>query len=227
MNIIDNKATLSDIGENISVYKNWMKYKQYLLDGEWHVHTNYTDGTNSVFELCQEFENLGIPLVAFTEHVRKELTYDFNQFLSDIEKAREEFDLIILSGCEVKVLPNGELDVEEWILRDVDYPIFAFHSFPKDIFLYVESLERVLKNKYVNSWAHPGAFLLRKGLELPEKDLIDIFKLMEKQDVLLEINGKYGVPSEKWMREAKKYNVGFVRGSDVHYIEYLEGKYNE
>jgi histidinol phosphatase-like PHP family hydrolase len=65
---------------------------------------------------------------------------------------------------------------------------------------------------------------LRKGLELPEKDLIDIFKLMEKQEVLLEINRKYGVPSEKWIRIAKKYNVGTIKGSDVHCIEDLEGE---
>lgn len=208
--------------KDISVYKNWMKYRQYLLDGQWHVHTNYTDGKNSVFELCQEFKNLGIPLVAFTEHVRKELTYDFNQFLEDIEKAREEFDLIILSGCEAKVLPSGELDVEDGILRNVDYPIFAFHSFPEDIDLYTKCLKSVLKNKYVNTWAHPGAFLLRKGLELPEKELIKIFKLMGEQDVLLEINRKYSVPSEKWISMARRYNVRMVKGSDVHSIEDLE-----
>ena len=208
--------------EDISVYKNWMKYRQYLLDGEWHVHTNYTDGKNSVFELCLEFKNLGIPLVAFTEHVRKELTYDFNQFLEDIEKAREEFDLIILSGCEAKVLPSGELDVEDWILRDVDYPIFAFHSFPKDIDLYIKCLKNVLKKKYVNTWAHPGAFLLRRGLELPEKELIDIFKLIGKQNVLLEVNKKYNVPHRAWLDIAERYNVKTVKGNDIHSIGDLE-----
>jgi DNA polymerase (family 10)/putative hydrolase len=84
--------------------KTWKKYVDYLLEGEWHIHTNYTDGKNTVFEYCEKAVEIGIPLLAFTEHVRKELTYDFNQFLNEIEEAREEFDLIILSGCEAKVL---------------------------------------------------------------------------------------------------------------------------
>lgn len=221
------KITLSNF-ERCFVLKKWKKYKDYLEMGCWHVHTNYTDGENSVDEYCLKTVKLKIPLIAFTEHVRKELTYDFNQFLEDIEKARGEFpELIILSGVEAKVLPNGELDVEELILREVDYPIFAFHSFPKDIDLYIESLNSVLRNKYVNTWAHPGAFLLRHGLELPEKELIKIFKLMREQDVLLEINRKYEVPIEKWMSIARRWNVGLVRGDDVHCIgEYKGVGYN-
>lgn len=203
--------------------KTWKKYIDYLLVGEWHIHTGYTDGNNSVFEYCEKAVEVSTPLLAFTEHVRKNLNYDFNSFLNEIEKAREEFDLIILSGCEAKVLPGGELDVEEWILREVDYPIFAFHSFPEDIDIYTESLKSVLRNGYVNAWAHPGIFLSRNGLELPEKDLIYIFELMGKQDVLLEMNRKYSVPSEKWVSVARDYTVRLVNGNDIHSIEEYEG----
>lgn len=202
--------------------KTWKKYIDYLLVGEWHIHTSYTDGNNSVFEYCEKAIEVGIPLLTFTEHVRKNLNYDFNSFLNEVEKAREEFDLIILSGCEAKVLPNGELDVEEWILREVDYPIFAFHSFPEDIDIYAESLKSVLRNGYVNAWAHPGIFLSRNSLELPEKDLIYIFELMGKQDVLLEMNRKYSVPSEKWVSVARDYTVRLVNGNDIHSIEECE-----
>jgi DNA polymerase (family 10)/putative hydrolase len=207
--------------------KTWKKYVDYLLEGEWHIHTNYTDGKNTVFEYCEKAVEIGIPLLAFTEHVRKELTYDFNQFLNEIEEAREEFDLIILSGCEAKVLPSGALDVEEWILREVDYPIFAFHSFPEDVGIYIESLKSVLRNRYVNTWAHPGAFLLRYGLELSEKKLNKIFTLMEEQNVLLEVNKKYKVPLGAWLDVAERYNVKTVTGNDVHSIEDLETERSE
>lgn len=202
--------------------KIWKKYIDYLLEGEWHIHTSYTDGKNSVHEYCEKATELKIPLLAFTEHVRKNLNYDFNNFLNDIEKAREEFDLIILSGCEAKVLQNGELDVEEKILKDIDYPVFAFHSFPGDIDLYIESLKSVLRNKYVNTWAHPGIFLLRHNLEIPEKELIEIFGLMGRYGVLLEVNKKYKVPFRVWFDIAEKYNVKIVTGNDIHSIENLE-----
>ncbi len=199
--------------------KTWEKYSEYLLKGEWHIHTNYTDGKNSVYECCQKAAEVGIPLVAFTEHVKKHLDYDFCSFLNDIDKAKEEFDLIILSGCETKVLPNGDLDVNDDILKEIDYPIFAFHSFPADVGIYFDSLKSVLKNKYVNTWAHPGAFLKKKGLQIPDDQLVIILNLMSKQKILLEINCKYDVPSAKWIDLAKMSDICLVRGSDVHNID--------
>ncbi|KAF5426106.1 MAG: PHP domain-containing protein [Candidatus Methanomarinus sp.] len=199
--------------------KTWEKYSEYLLKGEWHIHTNYTDGKNSVYDYCQKAVEVGIPLVAFTEHVRKNLNYDFCSFLDDIDKVKEEFDLIILSGCEAKVLPNGDLDVNDEILKEIDYPIFAFHSFPADVDIYFNSLKNVLKNKYVNTWAHPGAFLEKKHLQIPDDQFVEILNSMSKRKILLEMNCKYDVPSPKWIDLAKISDICLVKGSDVHNIE--------
>jgi len=204
--------------------KTWMKYKKYLLVGEWHVHTSYTDGRNSVFEMCARAEELGIPLIAFTEHVRKNLSYDFNEFLSDIERARDEFpELVILSGFEAKVLPDCTLDVKKDLFREVDYPIFAFHSFPDDKELYLECLRRVIRDPYVNTWAHPGLFLRRKGYDLEMSVLGEVFELMKRYDVLLEVNAKYALPSKEWISFAREVGVNLVRGSDAHSINEIGG----
>jgi len=203
--------------------KIWERYKNYLLTGEWHIHTKYTDGKNSVLEICKKAVKVKIPLVAFTEHVRKQLTYDFSEFLNDIENAREQFpELIILSGIEAKVLPDGTLDVSKGIIKTVDYPIFAFHSFPEDRELYINCLKKVVRNRYVNTWAHPGLFLERTGFNIGSDTLRDIFHLMQKNHVLLEINKKYSLPSRNWINLASKVGVITVRGSDVHKVEDLE-----
>ena len=196
--------------------KVWGKYATYLLEGEWHIHTSYTDGENTVFEYCQKAVEEGIPLVAFTEHVRRNLNYDFRSFLNEIEQVRAKFNLVILSGCEAKVLPGGELDIEDWVLQEVDYPIFAFHSFPNDIEEYLRSLKVILSNMYVNTWAHPGLFIIRYGLNLSDKELIEIFQLMNWYDVLLEINEKYGMPLIGWLDLARSLDVRLVRGGDIH-----------
>lgn len=197
--------------------KNWMKYIDHLSSSEWHIHTNYSDGRDDISDYCQRAVEIGLPLVAFTEHVRRNLSYDFNSFLQDIESARDEFEIIILSGCEAKVLPSGELDVDEHILKAVDYPIFSFHSFPEDLELYVKCLKGALKNPYVNAWAHPGTLSYKK-IDLPESELAEIFSLMKEREVLLEINRKYDLPKERWVRMAKEYGVKTVKGSDVHQI---------
>jgi len=199
--------------------KIWKYYSQYLLSGEWHIHTNYTDGDNSIDDYCKKAVELGIPLVAFTEHVRQNLSYDFNDYLEDIENAREQYDLIILSGCEAKVLPNGSLDVDYSILEQVDYPIFAFHSFPEDISVYLDALYDILVVPYVNTWAHPGLFLENSGLALSEGELSQIFKVLKKNEILIELNRKYDAPPNAWINLARQYGVNFVRGSDCHCIE--------
>ncbi len=204
--------------------KIWKRYAGYLLTGEWHVHTNYTDGKNTVFEICDWASRQGIPLVAFTEHVRRRLSYDFDKFLEDLEKAKAEFpELIILSGVEAKVLPDCGLDVADDIIKMVDYPIFAFHSFPRDVDLYLKCLKRVIRNRYVNAWAHPGLFLNRYNLVVPQKELVRIFELMREYDVLLEINSRYNLPPSSWQMLAEVIGVSMVRGSDLHEVQTLLG----
>ncbi len=200
--------------------KSWKRYTDYLSSAEWHIHTKYSDGRDDIRDYCQRAVEIGTPLVAFTEHVRKNLSYNFSSFLEDIEVARGEFDLIILSGCEAKVLPSGELDVDEEVLMAVDYPIFSFHSFPDDLELYVKCVKSALKNPYVNAWAHPGT-LSGEKIDLPESELAEVFILMKEREVLLEINRKYDLPKERWVKMAKGYGVKTVKGSDVHCIEDL------
>jgi putative hydrolase len=199
--------------------KVWREHEDHLLLGEWHIHTSYTDGEGSIFAYCQKAVDLGIPLLAFTEHVRRSPNYDFHAFLRDIDAAQEDFDLIILSGCEAKILPGGELDADDALLGEVDYPVFSFHSFPNDMELRLSSLEAALKNRYVNAWAHP---VTSQGMDFPEDRLREIFDLMRNRDVLFELNEKYGDPAEDRMTLARGRGVSFVRGSDVHFVEDLK-----
>ncbi len=202
--------------------KTWEEYKDFLMKGNWHIHTSYTDGKNTVFDYCREAIKRNVPLLAFTEHVRKEVRYNFDKLLEDIDKAREEFpDLIILSGCEAKVLPDGTLDVNKKLIKKVDYPIMAYHSFPKDKELYLKTLKKTIKNPFVNSWAHPGLFLNKTGFELKDEELGEIFELMKKHRVLLEINKKYELPPEQWIKQAKRKGVLLVRGNDTHSVNEL------
>jgi DNA polymerase (family 10)/putative hydrolase len=196
--------------------KIWQKYNKFLQTGQWHIHTSFTDGKDTVNEYCDIAQKKGIPLVAFTEHVRKSLNYDFNDFLSQIDQAQEKYEIIILSGCETKVLPNGDLDVEKSVIAQVDYPIFAFHTFPKDISIYIKCLKKVIKIPNINTWAHPGHFLLKNNLKLDIMDLKEILELIKKYDVLIEINDRYKVPSNEWMKEIRNLKISTVRGDNIH-----------
>ena len=205
--------------------KIWQKYQKQLFDGEWHIHTCFTDGKNSVLEYSELASDLGIPLLAFTEHVRLNLRYNFHELLREIEVAKQKYpQLIILSGCEAKVLPSGQLDCPNEIFEKVDYKLFSFHSFPKDLNKYFFSIKNILINYKVDAWAHPGLFFKKYStLKLPDKELNQIFKLMNKREVLLEINFKYSMPIIDWIKEYLKVtkNHYTLFGADVHSVEDL------
>jgi len=202
--------------------KAWQRYERHLLSGEWHIHTSRTDGNNRVAKYCEIASEYLIPLLAFTEHVSIELTYDFNEFLEEIDAARSQYDLIILSGCEAKVLPDGSLNAPDCVIEEVDYPIFSFHGFPGDLDLYLDCLKSVFQDKRVNTWAHPGHFLARQKMEIDSDALKDIMKQMMHNNILLEVNRKYNLPEKGWVEEAERIGLMIVRGSDVHSIEELE-----
>ena len=208
------------MGENM---KRWHKYEYYLLKGDWHVHTNYTDGKNTVFEYCKQAEKNGLELIAFTEHVRKKLDYDFDEFLADIYAAKDKFDLEILAGCEAKVLDSkGTLDVSDDVLKECEVVLGAFHRFePVDKNAYLVALKNMLSNPNIDIWAHPTLFAKKNKFALSYKDILATINLCLKYNVLIEKNMKYNVPDRVFREIASNMGCKFVNGSDAHQVSEL------
>ena len=200
--------------------KNNEKNIQY---GDWHVHTNYTDGKSTIFEYCNKAEENSLKFIAFTEHVRKKLSYSYDDFLSEISSAKDKFGIEILSGCEAKVLNlNGELDVSEDVLKQCEVVIGVFHSFKwKDKRNYLITLEALLKNPIVDIWGHPTLFAKKHNIKLEENDLKEIITVCKENNVLIERNFKYGLPDINFMKLAISKGAKFVVGSDAHNINEL------
>jgi len=202
--------------------KAWQRYAVYLLTGEWHIHTNYTDGENSVEEYCQKAVEMGVPLLVFSEHVRRSLDYDFHAFLGEVEAAKKKYPkLIILTGCEAKVLESGELDAAHETLSQCEIVLMAFHSFPRDTNKYLAALKVALANPLVSMWAHPGLFLARNNMVLGKAEIEEITDIACRNDVLIETNAKHEMPPHEWV-QLMAGRCTFVRGSDVHSLNDLQ-----
>lgn len=203
----------------------WNKYRDYFFSGEWHIHTSFTDGKNTIYDYAETANELQIPLLAFTEHVRKNLDYNYDDFLKEISFAKKKFPhIILLSGIEAKVLPDGGLDCPEGVLEKADYKLFTFHSFPENLEVYFSSVKNVIRNYNVDAWAHPGLFFKKyKNLELSDAQLNEIFELMIKHNILLEFNFKYNLPKTDWINKYFKISNGknFIIGSDAHSVDDL------
>lgn len=109
-----------DTGKNGS----WM----VKLTWNYHCHTNYTDGFHTVEEIAKHCDKHGIEEIAITEHVKKNIMYDFDRLLADIKHANERFNVRILSGVEAKILPDGTLDCPEEIREKVNVVIGSVHG---------------------------------------------------------------------------------------------------
>jgi putative hydrolase len=204
--------------------KNWEKYRQYLEKGDFHVHTSYTDGSNTVFELCEQAIRNSLSLICFSEHVRKELYYDYNALLADIDKARQLYPrLKILPGCEAKVLDrSGELDVSRDVLEKAEIVIASFHDFPhgrREDFLH--AIHGALKHPRVDIWGHPQTFL--RNLDLSDQELRGIIGECIKRRVLVEnsLAEVYQTPP-RFLRLCRELGATITTNSDAHDIYSLK-----
>ena len=199
-------------------FENLLKSK-YIF----HLHTNYTDGLNSVEEYCSWASENGYNAIVFTEHVRKNLSYDFYSFLSDMENARQKFaNMDIWIGVEAKILPNGDLDIPDKILPEIQVICFACHSFPKDIDLYEKSFKTVFSDNrwksHIRVWVHPGHFLKRLGVMDDYLHLLSrLVSCAVREDVFIEHNLKYELPPMSIMKNIPGSKL--VRGLDAHSVE--------
>ena len=202
--------------------KKWERYSRYLGTGDWHCHTRYVDGRNTVMEMCGQAQKNGLELIAFTEHVRRSLSYDFSGLVKDVKACRKKFPkLKILVGCEAKVLDaRGSLDVSEETLRKCDIVLGTFHSFPSPDKEELESaLRNMLKNPDVDIWTHPITFF--QHCPLCEKDVYDIIRLCIKGNVLVEDNVKPRYRSPRLIEACRMMGAKTVTGSDAHGTEEL------
>jgi len=202
--------------------KRWEVYRRDLLHGDWQVHTTWSDGKNTIVDYCHEARRKGLRLIAFTEHVRREIRYDFWAYMREVEKTREQFpDLTLLAGCEAKVLNRqGDLDAPVEVLEKADLVLGAFHSFAEPEH-YVEALEAMLSNPLVDSWAHPTLYAQKRGLTLTEEQEERLIRLCQKERVLVEFNGKYNLPLPSMREKVRMLGAPYVYGSDAHSVSEL------
>lgn len=126
--------------QSLEEFKELISNRNYIF----HLHTNYTDGLNSVYDYFIYAFEQNIDLIIFTEHVRKDLRYNFYDLINEIKCQEKRFKKIkSLIGCEAKLLPGGYLDIPENILALIDLVCFACHSFPYNVDQYYFSFKNL------------------------------------------------------------------------------------
>ncbi len=197
------------------------------IRGDFHVHTNWSDGINPVEEVVEAAHSLGYEFVVIGDHsqsarVANGLTPErYREQWRLIEKLNEIYNpkgLYILKGCEVDILPDGSLDLPDDLLEGFDFVVASIHSrFSQD------NTYRILKameNPYVNLVGHPTgkAYGQREGYPL---DMERIISQAKETGTALEINTFRIDLSPDNIRRCVEEGVVMAIVTDAHSVAHL------
>jgi len=204
--------------------------QQSDIRGDVHMHTFATDGKNSIREMAEAALARGYQYIAITDHSHNlAMTNGL-----DPERAMEQVRLIrqvdrefaqefpgrlrIFPGIEVDILGDGELDLPNEVLAEMDVVIGSVHTLfqqPKEQM--TERILRALENPYLRILGHPtGRLLLRR--EPYALDLPAILKNAASHGVAVEHNASPSRLdlSDRDLRLAKELGCKIVINTDAH-----------
>jgi DNA polymerase (family 10) len=195
--------------------------------GDLHIHSNHSDGAQTIEQIAQSTKAMGFEYVAICDH-SKSVHYAGGLSEEQLLKKNEAIDTLnkrlkgitILKGAEVDILSNGTLDYPDEILKTLDIVIAAIHQgFTKNV---TERFLDAMDNPYVHIIAHPTGRLIfkRKGYDV---DLEKVFGKAKEKNTIMEINAYFERIdlNDVNVRKAKSYGLKFSIGTDAHNGEML------
>ncbi|HXB62742.1 MAG TPA: DNA polymerase/3'-5' exonuclease PolX [Acidobacteriaceae bacterium] len=202
------------------------------LRGDIHMHTTESDGTQTIREMAEAAVKRGYKYIAITDH-SKNLAMtngmDDKRAIAHAKRIRavdKEMagKIRIFAGVEVDILADGELDLEDATLAQLDVVIASVHTlFNQPVEQMTERILKAVENPYTRVLGHPTGRLLLKR-EPYAVNLEPILKRAAKLGVAVEQNAS---PhrldlNDKNLRLAKELGCKFVINTDAHSIADLD-----
>jgi len=222
-----------DNGEIESALKNKLPKLIELKDikGDFHIHTIYSDGSNSIEEIAVACKQKGYEYVALTDHSQS-LKVANGLTVANLKRKKKEIDKInkkiknftILYGTEVEIDSNGNIDYNNEVLKELDIVVAAIHSgFKQSKEQLTKRIVKACQNPHVDIIAHLTGRLwgTRDSYEL---NFQEVFKVAKDTNTFLEINS---FPDrldlgDALIRIAKEKGIKFVISTDSHSLEHLD-----
>jgi DNA polymerase (family 10) len=209
-----------------------VEYKD--LKGDLHVHSEWSDGSDSLEEISKAAIKRGLRYVAICDH-SKALGIAGGLDEARLRKQMHEINMLnrtfdgfrLLSGIEVDIMSDGSLDLRDSVLKDLDFVVASIHrGFKGTAEKMTSRIVSAIHNEHVSAIGHPtGRILLRR--QPYQLNLEEVLRSAKEQKVLMEINA---FPNRLDLndvnsRAAKKKGVILSIGTDAHtpaQLKYLE-----
>ncbi|MBV9645598.1 MAG: DNA polymerase/3'-5' exonuclease PolX, partial [Verrucomicrobia bacterium] len=202
------------------------------LRGTFHNHTNESDGQNTVREMADAAQELGLEYLGIADHSKSSFQahgLDEERLLKQVEQIRElnkEFDegFRIFCGVECDILKDGSLDFADEILARLDYVVASVHaSFTIPEKEMTKRIIRAMENRYVTMLGHPSGRLLLSR-EPYQVDLAEIIKAAAQTGTIIELNASPRRLDLDWRfwKAAREQGVRCAINPDAHSVRGLQ-----
>jgi DNA polymerase (family 10) len=201
------------------------------LQGDVHMHTVETDGRNTIEEMAEAAKAHGYKYMAITDH-SKNLAFanglDDKRAVAQVQRIHEANEKIegitIFAGIEVDILADGDLDLSDEVLAQMDIVIASVHSvFNQEPAKMTDRLLKAVGNPNTSLIGHPtGRLQLRR--DAYHFDMDAVLTAAAKQKVAMELNS---YPdrldlNDVHLRQAKQRGVKIVINTDSHHTSHLD-----
>ncbi len=167
------------------------------LRGDLHVHTNASDGNDSLKKMIAAAQARGLQYIAITDH-SKHVGVTHGLDAARLSRQMDSIDALnetlsgfaILKGAEVDILPDGSLALPDPVLRRLDVVVIAVHTqFALSEAKQTARVLRALEHPCVSILAHPFGRLL--GQRAPYAlDFERVLTAVHDRPCYLEINAQ-------------------------------------
>jgi DNA polymerase (family 10) len=201
------------------------------LQGDVHMHTVETDGRNTIEEMAEAAKARGYQYMAITDH-SKNLAFANGlddkravEHIARIRAADQNIDgITIFAGIEVDILADGDLDLSDDVLAQLDIVIASVHSvFNQEPAKMTERLLKAIENPNTSLIGHPtGRIQLRR--DAYPFDMHAVLTAAAEHKVAMELNS---YPdrldlNDVDLRQAKQCGVKIVINTDSHHTSHME-----
>jgi len=200
------------------------------IRGDLHVHTNWTDGSNTIEEMADAAEKMGYEYICITDHsksttvangMNEERLLEYIDEIRNVAKSRK--GIKVLAGSEVDITADGELDYSDEYLKRLDIVNASIHSrFKSDKKEMTERVLTAFTNRRLKIFCHPTGRLIHQR-EPYEIDLERVFEEAAQRGIAIEVDS---IPDRldlngQNVRRAIEMGVKIVIDSDAHETEGL------
>jgi len=202
------------------------------IRGDFHVHTDWTDGQPSVEAVVQQAIEMRYEYIGVTDH-SESLKFvgglDPDKLRKQIVAIRKVQDNVgskirVLAGSEVDIRSDGSLDFSKQLLGELDVVIASVHSrFKMEKEEMTARVVTAIESGDIDILGHPTGRLIgeRPGYEL---DLDKVFEAAKGAGVCMEINSFIDRLDlgDVNCRKAKDAGVVMALGTDAHRLEQMD-----